>query len=260
MFSIIFFFVLCSISAQAIPPRNNPSVDDQFSELDGELVLRFFDAVNGQPLAQATVTFEGQTVITDTMGAARFAQPDEDLILDYKTTATISKNGYISAEIPIVFMAGSLWHNRFAVSPNLQSDKMRIVLDWSKKPRDLDAHLIKSTMSNQEVYHISFHDMKRHEDKARLDIDDKNGEGPETITIVELDSSASYRYFVHDYSNKNSKRSKELSESRAHVSVYDSRGLVRSFSVPYDETGIIWDVFEIRQGEIRPVNRLANEP
>ena len=244
----------------AQPSAGSPKIEDQFAELDNEVVLRFFDAVTGRPLANAQIDFEGQREYTDRLGAVRFQVPQDLPPSDYRTSVNIVKDGYLSVDIPVVFMAGSLWNNRFSVSSQLSSSKFRIVLDWGKKPRDLDAHLIKKNMDNQDVYHISFHDMKLHEDRARLDIDDKNGEGPETITIKELDNSANYRYFIHDYSNKSKKRSKDLSESKAHVSIYDERGLVRTFSVPYGETGVIWDVFEIRQGEIIPVNKLKNEP
>jgi hypothetical protein len=258
MFLALLYFFL--FSSYAVPQQSNPKVDDQFAELDNEVVLRFFDALTGQPLSDAYVIFEGQKGSTDNLGAVRFTMSSDLPASDYRTTAKISKDGYLSVDIPVVFMAGSLWNNRYSISPKLDSTQFRIILDWGNKPRDLDAHLIKKNMDNQDVYHISFHDMKRHEDNARLDIDDKNGEGPETITIKKLDPSAHYRYFIHDYSNKNKKRSKDLSESRAHVSIYDARGLVRSFSVPYDDTGIVWDVFEIRQGEIVPINKLRNEP
>ena len=157
-------------------------------------------------------------------------------------------------------MAGSLWHNRFSLSPKLKSEKFRIVVDWGEKPRDLDAHLLKKNMDNQDVYHISFHHMKRHEDNAWLDRDDQDGEGPETITIKNLDDSASYTYFVHDYSNKKSSSSTKLSENRAHVSVYNETGLVRSVSVPYDTPGVIWEVFQIKQGQIVMVNSLREMP
>ncbi len=253
-------FSILSIPSYAVPPRNNPKVEDHFAELEEEVVLRFFDAITGRPLSNAKVIFEGHRAYTDSMGSVRFQMPEDLPAGDYRTIASISKEGYISSELPITFMAGSLWHNRFSVSPHLQSEKYRIVVDWGKKPRDLDAHLLKKNAENQDVYHISFHDMHRHEDNAWLDIDDKNGEGPETITIKNLDTSANYRYFIHDYSNKKSERSTDLSKSRAHVTIYDARGLVRSFSVPYDEKGIIWEVFQIQQGQIIPVNKLRNTP
>ena len=149
-------------SAQAVPPRNNPRIDDQFAELDEELVLRFFDAVTGNPLSNAQVTFEGKRSRTDNLGAARFTMPDDLPAGDYKSKVSVVKEGYITAEIPLTFMAGSLWHNQFSLSPKLKSEKFRIVVDWGEKPRDLDAHLLKKNMDNQDVYHISFHHMKRH--------------------------------------------------------------------------------------------------
>ena len=157
-------------------------------------------------------------------------------------------------------MAGSLWHNHFSISPRLKSKQFRIVVDWGEKPRDLDAHLLKKDTDNRDVYHISFHDMKRHKDNAWLDRDDKNGSGPETITIKKLDPSANYSYFIHDYSNRREPDSTSLSKSRAHVSIYNSDKLVRSVSVPYEKPGVFWEVFQIKQGEIVIVNSLKETP
>ena len=68
-------------------------------------------------------------------------------------------------------IAGTIFWNRFTVSPNIEMGSIRIVLDWDKKPKDLDAHFVK-----EGDYHISYHNMKVSDDgSARLDRDDQNG-------------------------------------------------------------------------------------
>ena len=158
----------------AQPSSGTPKIEDQFAELNNEVVLRFFDAVTGRPLSNVQCNFEGQIEYTDNMGAVRFQAPDSLPPSDYRTSVRIVKNGYLSVDIPVVFMAGSLWNNRFSLSPELGSSKLRIVLDWGK-PRDLDAHLAKRIWTIRMF--IIFHFINLHEDNTRLDIDDKNGEG-----------------------------------------------------------------------------------
>ena len=108
---ITLFLSILSTPSYALPPRNNQKVEDQFAELEEEIVLRFFDAVTGRPLSNAKVTFEGHRAYTDSMGAVRFQMPEDLPAGDYRAIASLSKDGYISSEIPITFMAGSLWHN-----------------------------------------------------------------------------------------------------------------------------------------------------
>ncbi|MEZ5195875.1 MAG: hypothetical protein R2764_05620 [Bacteroidales bacterium] len=95
---------------------------------------------------------------------------------------------------------------------------IRIVLDWDKKPDDLDAHFQK-----EGDYHVSYRVKTSSDDvgSAKLDRgDDRDGYWPETITVKDIDEKAEYTYYVKDYTNRNSKSSKALSKSSAMVKVY----------------------------------------
>ena len=147
--------------------------------------------------------------------------------------------------------------SRAVMCPIPQPGEIRIVLTWDMVPNDLDAHLF--TPYNESdagtAYHIWFGN--REDSSAnRLDIDTTAGYGPETITIGALQDGV-YKYYVTDYSNSevNQTTSRELSYSGATVSVYTQAGLAERFYVPVQKNGVIWEVFEIRNKSVIPIQR-----
>jgi hypothetical protein len=212
---------------------------DANSELRAQLTLYFLDAQTGEGIRGASVSFKGATGRTDRIGRVCFHYPSGEL-MDSTLKAHFERSGYMSFDAELKFMAGALFFNRFSVSKALPAGKLRVVLDWDQRPRDLDAHLVREGM-----YHISFRQTRSYQDQALLDRDDMDGFGPETITVQRLDPSGEYRYFVHDYT-----RSGALSQSKAHVHVYSERGLEKSFRVPSDLKGDKWEVFKLARGQL----------
>lgn len=240
--------------AEALKKRLKAQASDFDEELDASLALRFFDAVKGTPLVGARVALDGAQATTDAEGHVSFpfpeVRPDEDV-----RWVTVEKEGYIPTKLPLKFMVGTLFHNRFSISPILPLGHVRIVLDWSDAPPDLDAHLVK-----QGTYHISFRHMARWEDKALLDRDDLDGAGPETITVRELDRRGVYTYYVHDYTHRTDPNFTNFSKSRAHVSVYGDGKLLEQAYVS-SGPGLAWKVLEIRDGQVKLTNEmLADVP
>ena len=220
---------------------------DAFEEIDGFMTLRFYDAITGDPLDDVQVRVSGGAALaTDFEGAVRF----EPLPNGYHVVEA-SKRGYISVQTTVEVMAGSLWHNRITMSEQLPITSYRIVLEWGDRPADLDAHLVK-----EGSYHISYRDTRAIEDIAQLDRDDTNGEGPETVTIDRIDASGSYTYFVHDYTNRNDRRSGALARSRAQVRVYGNNQLLETISIPDEGRSNRWAVFMITSGRLEVLNRL----
>jgi hypothetical protein len=247
----MFWLFLSVPLAEALPPRDPSKKEDAFAELDGEFTLRLFDAVNGKPLSQASVTFAGVEHRTNREGAVRFDLPPDLSAGEDRRKATVKVAGYVPSTIDIDFMAGSLWFNRYSISPALSFGQLRFVLDWNAKPADLDAHLLK-----KDDYHISYREKSNHEDLAWLDRDDRDGNGPETITLNRVSDDGLYRFFIHDYENRDKSDGMALSESRAQVRVYSSSELVYQFSVPPNMPGTIWEVFVIENGTLRVVDRM----
>ena len=149
---------------------------DAMEELEsGRLTMRFFNALTGNPIKGGRVSIQGKGDFdTDVEGRVQFEPPDEDGELPIAFRAP----GFITSEFSVEIMNGTLYFNRFSVSPIMDVHQVRIVLDWGEEPRDLDLHFVKDG-----GYHISYRNMHTLADgNGRLDRDDTRGYGPETIT------------------------------------------------------------------------------
>lgn len=143
-----------------------------------------------------------------------------------------------------------------AISPVLASDQIRIVLRWNTSPRDLDSHLI-GPVSNNRKAHVYFEEAKYRMDSTSitLDVDDTNGEGPETITLTKA-SNGLYSYYVHDFTNAGKTNSNALANSMASVEVYVGNQAAKVFNVPNKE-GTLWKVFTYDGISVNPVNNMT---
>jgi hypothetical protein len=221
--------------------------DAQLEYEEGKLRLWFNDAVTGMPIEGAAIRIEGiGNFITDSRGTVIFPIPEDGTYI-----VSFRKNNYIPSDFTIEIDAGTIFtNNHFSVSPEMDLKFVRIVLNWGKRPKDLDLHLVK-----KNVYHISYRDMRTANDgTAVLDRDDRNSYGPETITITEIDPNGEYECFVHDYSHRGNRDSKKLGKSRATVRVFAKGKLLYTFKVPPYIKGDTWKVFRIVDGEIKKIS------
>lgn len=94
-------------------------------------------------------------------------------------------------------------------------------------------------------------------ENVTLDVDDTNGEGPETITISQLAGSGTYTYAVYNYTGNSGGK---LSESGATVRVYRGSQEIAIYTVPTTGDGLWWYVFTLdgATGNITPVNTLSD--
>jgi len=212
-------------------------------KMDGLIPLRFLNAMDGKPVEGALVAVTGIGNFTTNMeGIISFPEQEDGFY-----TLEFSKQGYITSRIEFEVKLNNVFSNRFSVSPVMRGDYMRIVLDWGQRPADLDLHLEK-----EGGYHISYWNTHNAADgSVTLDRDDRDGFGPETITIMETDLRSVYRVYVQDYTNGSRSSSTELSRSGAAIRVYGRNGLLRSFYVPENRAGVRWEVFRIVNGEIQ---------
>lgn len=239
-----------TVSAFAQIDKMREQLDDADAEQQGMLTLRFFNAENGEPVSDASINIQDfQTFTTDLEGKIRFAiQPDGIYPFVFE------KEGFIPENNKFEIVAQTIFRNRFSVSPVLSVGAIRIVLDWDKKPEDLDAHFIK-----EGDYHISYREKLTSADgKAVLDRDDRDGFGPETITVKDIDEKAEYSYFVKDYSNRDSKNSKALSKSNAMVKLYGEGKLLNIWQLSEKQKGNAWMVFSIQNGKLVPTDEVKN--
>ena len=148
------------------------------------------------------------------------------------------------------------------ISPILAPDQTRIVLTWGSSPSDLDSHLT-GPVSDGTRFHMFYPWADANSGSlwpgiVHLDLDDVSSFGPETTTLLQQIDGV-YRFYVHDYSNRNSTTSTAMSNSQAQVRIYRGSDLVASFNVPLDQPGTLWTVFEIEGSTIRPINTMGFE-
>ncbi|WP_083914237.1 carboxypeptidase regulatory-like domain-containing protein [Alkalispirochaeta alkalica] len=209
------------------------------------VTVRLVDALSGSPL-------EGQTAVTSDTGfyvlhsfpMGRYA-------------VTFEQEDYIEARSSVDFMRYDLpaLRNALLSQDNLPPSSVRIALSWGATPPDLDAHL-RGPAGEDEEFHISYHNMRIYDERHYLDVDAREGFGPETITINGLDPGT-YRFTVHDFTNRRNRNSWGLAGSGARVTVYHGSQQVAEFPVPQRE-GTVWDVFTIdgTTGALTPLNEL----
>ena len=217
------------------------------------IVGQTVDAVTGDPLTDATIN------ITDYMKQTRQTKTDETGIFIFEVEIgqyklDISKEEYISTSANVRMGADETPREIVcALSPEIK--EFRIVLTWGSRPRDLDAHLSGPNPEGGD-FHIWYRNRYPISGKDFLDRDDMDKYGPETVTIYKP-AVGNYRYSVHDYTNRDSKRSKKLSRTNAQVFVYGQNKLLASFEVPHNFRGNCWHVFEINEKHaIIPINKI----
>lgn len=252
--ALLFFLICICIYAQDIN-KIGKAFDDLSDAIveneDGKLTLYFTDALKGFPIKDAKVTIDGIGVFpTDAMGRARFPIP-KDGAYSFSVEAT----KYITSSFKINVEAGTFFeNNRFSISPMMEIGFLRVVVDWSSSPKDLDAHLVKGN-----EYHISFRNTRVLSDgTGMLDRDDMDGYGPETITINNVSPNSVYTYFVHNYSDQSDANNDNLSKSKACVKVYGDGKLLNVFNVNPKQIGNKWMVFKIVNGYVQEINQITN--
>lgn len=222
--------------------------DMALMKLDKLIPMRFANALDGKPIPGATVDIPGIGVfVTDNRGIISFPQQ-----ADGSFTMVFSKTGFITTSIPFKIQLSTVINNWYSISPGLEGD-FRFVLDWGEKPRDLDIHLEK-----QNGYHISYRNMRSTADgSAKLDRDDINGYGPETITVARAEASGIYRLYVIDFTNRADPNSPALSRSGATIRVYSNNRLLDTFTAPSEGIGYRWNVCDILQNRLAPVGTIG---
>lgn len=236
-----------------------PVIPSGESSITGQVI----DAVTGEFLSTTQIILH-----LDNNGSpgATVASTETDLdgkflfqgLVEGSYIITASPEGYIAEQKSVSLAANTdLTNQDLALSPILADDEIRIILTWNDKPADMEAHL---TSPNPDGCRFHCYYWNKNIPDANLDLDDRDGYGPETITITNKGPGI-YRYYVHDFTNRYSANSGWLSLSRAEVKVYSGNKPPIVFNVTPYRYGNVWHVFNIDgdTGEVIPIDIMAHQ-
>lgn len=238
-------------------------INEEFSGL-GTISGRIINALTGNGVSGLNIALRENinnttgTIIRQTTSSSNGSYQFNNINAGYYTI-TVSGTGYNATYFNVISLGGlNTDGQNGTVTPELPGDEYRIVLTWGVNPRDLDAHLT-GPNPNGGRFHVFWSNRTfSHNGQvyARLDRDVMNSFGPETTTIYHQ-TSGLYRYSVHDYTNRNSTTSSALSQSNAQVRLYKGSNLINTFSVPTNQPGTLWTVFELNGSSVIPVNSMS---
>ena len=166
---------------------------------------------------------------------------------------TIDAEGYSPYETDVYISGYSNGMTQDFILSRESEGEIRIVLTWGSYPADLDSYLIGETDRNEEVF-INYNNKENYgsgELLAELDLDDTDGDGPETTTLYH--TKGDYVFHVFDYN-----LTKKIGESGASVTVYFPDGRQETFTLSYTEgENTLWEVFELHNGELTVIDRVS---
>ena len=205
------------------------------------MVGRVVNAINKAPVPNARIGIAATRLCTHSDAAGYFRLVGAPT---GKVPLEVSADGFSAEQLQRELTAGRETSVRVALSPRLEKGQIRIVLTWGQQPKDLDAHL-EGPLPGGQRFHVYYHqpDDLQSQQFVRLDTDAQNGEGPETITALAV-LPGTYRYFVHDYTNRDNTQSTALANSGAEVRIYQG-GESCQFHAGHDMVGNLWDVCTI---------------
>ena len=216
---------------------------------------KVLNAVDRSPIANVSVTISGQTGTTDTDGnytILNVGPGDHDV--------AGASDGFCPFSAPLTIPDGyedEFFTYNFSMSPMLEGEQIRMVLNWGATPNDLDSHLLTPEIEGN-THHIFYSNTGSYTavPYAKLDTDDTNGYGPETITINQL-FAGTYTYYIKNYSGGSS----GLENSNAVVQIYSGESCTSNIiEVPTDTNGLFWYVCDIdgATGDITVVNQIQS--
>lgn len=137
----------------------------------------------------------------------------------------------------------------------MKKNQLKIVLTW-EGDKDIDSSLFTPYQGKGGDMAYIGADIKKDKHGNRLVLDGKQGNTTEVI-ILDNVKAGNYKYYVSDYTNSRKKKfsSKDMKNMKLKVVVYDENGVAAYYTLPYDVNGVIWEVFEIKNGKLIPLQK-----
>ncbi len=199
---------------------------------------------DGNPIQNAYVTCDG---VDYTGQSYRYTGSDGRFQIGVRVSSTVkvkaTKDGTTSSPLTVTTPTangGTKDIGDIILAPPIAS----ITLTWGATPYDVDSHLYIPTYNSQGPGHVlwSSKGSATSYPYANLDTDDRNGYGPEVVTIYRK-FPGTYKYIVHNYSGESSA---PLTGSNAKVTLIIG-GSLYTYSIPISNPNgyNTWRVFEL---------------
>ena len=190
----------------------------------------------------------GEQVTTGTTDA------DGNLVIELVSgvyTLEIRLNGYVVGYKTVVVDEDKTVSA--ALTKPVKDNEMKVVLSWDGE-QDLDSYLFTPYKAKKGNMAYIGGNAKKDKHGNSLYLDGKNGNNVEIINIANI-KNGYYKYYVSDYTNslKKNYSAKDMAGLNIRVEVYDKNGLVAVYIIPYNPNGVIWEVFEIKNGRVVPI-------
>ena len=193
---VAFFIVLSSAAYPECWDLQEIGEIQGISELEGNIHISVKDAESCANVPGYRFEMAGKSYVADGKGYVKIPEAEADLGFDSRVPMKFSKEGYLNLELSVPVVFGQPKLRRFLMTRHIPAESARFVLSWGEKPRDLDLHLVGPD------FHVSYRDKKSVPNVAKLDRDDTNGYGPETITLDKVKQGTEYKVFVRNYSGE----------------------------------------------------------
>lgn len=194
------------------------------------------------PLSFADIRFRyglnaktGDVFLTGNLGEFGYIAPS---LRSGNYTCEVSKEGYETLYFNLYVKVSHQAAIEYAVK-EVPEGNVKAVLSWETNPLDLD---IRCFSSNQKNVFIS-------------SVDSVGSVTAETIDISNAGTD-SYYFYVSDLSDIaiDNYMAYLLTESSAHIALYNSEGHMGTYFVPPASAGVVWKPVEIRNHRVIPVN------
>ncbi len=205
-------------------------------------------------------TFGEPAVTGETDGDGRF----ETELPDGYYTAVAEKDGFVPARL--TFLCGGeeqehlLYSTAFAGEGAPETgDVWTVMLTWEasgQEAPDLDSSLFTPEKKEQGDRNC-INTVNRTDGKGAAFLRDGRGENTCELIRISAPGKGSYKYYVTNYTDllAGENESERLAQSGAKVSVCRNGELVETFDVP-QKAGTVWEVFELRNGSLVPVQEM----
>jgi uncharacterized protein (TIGR03437 family) len=223
----------------------------------GAVTGAVLNAITGSPLTNANITLQptsnGKTRTATTDASGKF---NLYVINPGNYNLSAAATGFITASQAATITGGQTNAATFALTAPLSAGQYRVIVTWQSQV-DLDAHLTGPGADNSRfhVWWLETTDLLNPV-TSRLDLDGASP-GPETVTFTP-NSTGTYRFSVHNYTNRDTNGHAGLSQSGVTVRIFTGNQQAQTLTAP-GGGGTLWKVFEFSGGQLRVINQLGDE-